>query len=295
MKIIKSFVKILFLLSLFAISIKVWVNFNCSFRSDKMNPNQFFKNHWDVAINDEVFLDKILDQNYRFLNKGRQSFVFVSDDDKYVIKFFRFHRYRVSTFNKVISVFSIGRKYTNILQRELNELYQENMNSYKLAYENLKEETGVIYVHLNKTQNLKKKLQIKDKFKSKYFIDLDNFGFVIQKKTKSFMQALLEAKDDIIEVQSLLESFVNNLHSIYSQNILNKDRHVLQNLGVLDNRVLEIDIGRFIVKKELENLDILHKEAYHYTVYLKKWLSKNIPDAIPFLDSQIIKLLESKK
>ncbi|NGX32509.1 MAG: hypothetical protein K1060chlam4_00557 [Candidatus Anoxychlamydiales bacterium] len=289
MKFLKIPLKIISLIALIAVFSKAWVFYSSSFRLDKIEPKELFLNHFEINILENKDLSAIFNQKYRFLSKGRQSFVFVSDDNRYVLKLFRYHRYRQSIFCNLISSFEIAKKYTTKIQDEKNDLYYESMNSYKLAYEKLKDETATIYVHLNKTNNLNRKLQIEDKFKNIHLVDLNEVGFALQKKAFSFKKALLNAKNDKKAFEILLSSFFDNLQSIYSKNILNKDRHVIQNLGVIDDRVVEIDIGRFIIKNDF-NEEKLKKEATHYTTYLKKWLLKNAPYSIKFLDEKLYEL-----
>jgi len=289
MKFLKISLKLISLIILIAVFSKAWVYYNSSFRLDKIEPKEFFLNHFEIDIIENKDLEKILNQKYKFLNKGRQSFVFVSDDNRYVLKLFRFHRYRQSVFCNLISSFEIAKKYTKKIQDEKNDLYNESMNSYKIAYEKLKDETATIYVHLNKTNNLNRKFQIEDKFKNIHEIDLNEIGFALQKKACSFKKALLNARNDKKAFETLLNSFFDNLESMYSKNIINKDRHVIQNLGVIDNGVVEIDIGRFIVKNDF-NEKSLKEEAVHYTTYLKKWVLSNSKDSIKFLDEKLYEL-----
>lgn len=292
MKFLKIPLRILFLIACMAILTKAWIIYSSSFRLDKIDPKELFDNHFKINLVEED-LSKIVNQKYRFLNKGRQSFVFVSDDKKYVLKLFRFHRYRSSIFNNFLSSFNLAKRYTKKMQDEKNDLYYESMNSYKLVYENLQDETATIYVHLNKTNHLNKKLQIEDKFKVQHVINLNLFGFVIQKKASSFKRALLKTKDDKKNFEILLNSFFDNLQSIYSKNLLNKDRHVIQNLGVVNgNKVVEIDIGRFIIKNDF-NKEKIKFEATHYITYLKKWLLKNMPRRVEFLDEKLLGLINN--
>ena len=39
-------------------------------------------------------MNNIFDQKFKYLSKGCQTYVFQSEDKKYVIKFIRYHRYR---------------------------------------------------------------------------------------------------------------------------------------------------------------------------------------------------------
>ncbi len=288
---IKIVLKIFLLIIAVAFVIKSWLSYSCSFRIDKIQPSHFFDNNYNDH-SDHLDLDLVLNQKFKFLSKGRHTFVFRSEDNKYVIKFFRFHRYKLPITFQLCKSLPWIKNFSEKLQKELNILYFETMDSYKLVYEKLQTETATIYVHLNKSNDLNKKIIVVDKFKISHTIDLDNYGFIIQKKAKSFSKELIKVKNDKKALEKLLIAFFSNLESIYKKNIINNDRHVLNNLGVIDNRVVEIDTGRFALKQELNKKHILEKEAYHYTMYLKKWLSKNIPDALPILDSQLIKLMQ---
>lgn len=297
MKIFKITLRFILLIAMVAIFTKTFIVYKCGFRIDKIEPKEFFDNHFEVDItknNEPLVLNQIiLNQKYRFLNKGRQSFVFESKDKNYVLKLFRFHRYRNPFFCNFISFFSFGERYIKNLQNERNDLYFKTMNSYRLVSEMLKEETATIFVHLNKTKKLNV-ITIEDRFKNNYKLDLNEYGFVVQKKASSFKKALLNIKNDKHKKDALLLSFFDNLQAIYNKNLVNKDRHVLQNLGIIDNnKVVEIDVGRFVLKKDFSG-EKIKKEAYHYTTYLKKWISKNMPDALELVDKKLIELSNIK-
>lgn len=284
-------VVVLFLLLIF--TIKCWINFTSSFRLDKIQ--NMHLDDFNFQCNNCSNLDSILLQKFKFLSKGRQSFVFSSEDDKYVIKFFRYHRYTLPLSIKIFSSFPIINNFSNKLDGELKDFYIETMMSYKLTYEKLQRETSTIFVHLNKTSDLNKKITIVDKFNIKHIIDLDKYGFVIQKKAKSFSKELLRLKNDKNAFENLIASFFDNLNDIYKKNMMNNDRHVIDNLGVIDDRVVEIDIGRFSPNNKINQKQILENEARRYTVYLKRWLMKNNPDELAFFDSQLNKLINQNE
>ena len=291
----KIFVNLLILLSsVFALS-KSWVKYSNSFRIDKIFKTQEIADYYHVKESSNVDISKILDQKFTFLDKGRQSFVFESEDKKYVLKLIRYHRYFKPFWSDYFNFFSFGRNYTSKIENETQILFDQTMKSYLLAYEHLKEETGTIFVHLNQNTNLKKKLIIFDKFNRQYEIDLNDIGFILQKKADLFIPNIAQMKDDIFAVKNMLSSFFLNLNSMYEKKIYNDDRHVLNNLGIDGGRVLEFDIGRLKYKEDLLKKEIYAKEIVYYTTYLRKWLSKNIPEALPFFEIKIQELIDEKK
>jgi len=285
----KIFIRAAVLLIAVGIFIKIWFFLTANFRIDKIEPNSFFNNYWDFVQKNDVDLTSILNQKYKFLNKGRQSFAFASDDQKYVIKFFRFHQFDTPVFYKILQ-FAFAKKK----EGEKKISYLETMNSCKLVFEKLKEETAVVYLHLNKTKNLNYRLKIIDKLKRSYLVDLDNSGFVIQKKAKSFKKEILNSRNNRA-YEGLINSFFNNLSSIYNKNIKNDDRHLMQNLGVVDNKIVEMDIGRFKEIKDFQKEEAFKKEVFHYTKYLSRWIDKNIPEAKEFFNDQLEEFIKSKK
>src|SRR5579872_2014639 len=102
---------------------------------------------------------KLLDQPFTFLGKGDQSYAFLGQDQKTVLKFFRHDHLGPRKFLRTLP-----------LPATLDKLRQEFLawrsrydltplfDSAKLAFDELKEETGLIGLHLNKSDYLPKKV-----------------------------------------------------------------------------------------------------------------------------------------
>jgi hypothetical protein len=96
---------------------------------------------------------RILCQDFNYLGSGEECIAFLSSDGKYVLKFFRTRNLTPKTWLKFIPLPGLEQyKFKKIDKRMIR--HRELFTSYKLAYEDLKEETGLIYIHLNKTKNL---------------------------------------------------------------------------------------------------------------------------------------------
>src|SRR5258708_2635099 len=55
---------------------------------------------WDIPSligNEKKEIDQLLNQEFTYLSKGAQSYVFVSQDQKYVIKFFKLNKFNSQT------------------------------------------------------------------------------------------------------------------------------------------------------------------------------------------------------
>ena len=285
MKSIWVIFKTLFFIGLICIFAKSWQLITDGFRLDKLKSN--------LSNNTEVYRDsddihKILDQKFKYLSKGCQTYVFESEDNNYVIKFVRFHRYKIPLWLTVLDFFD-SYKTKRLYYKE--KLLSDSLKSYQIANSYLKDETATIYVHLSRTDVFNKKITIVDRFKRKYFIDLDSAGFIIQKKVKTFEEILAKNKHDANELKKLTNSFLNTTFSIYQKGYINDDYNCVKNSGVLDNRVIHSDLGSFLKKDEMKNKDILTHEINRFMRYFKKWSDKNAPFLSDYVDEEVKKII----
>jgi len=281
MKIFSITLKTIVFLSLICIAAKSWQLLTDGFRKDKIDSDLSVALQ-DMNIPSEI--DEILDQKFKYLSKGCQTYVFESFDQNYVIKFVRFHRYKIPLWLRVSSFLE---KYKNKRLYYKNKLLQDSLKSYEIAYHYLKDETATIYVHLNKTRSINKKLQIKDRLNRVYFVDLDASGFIIQKKVKTLQDVLNHNKNSEIELKKLAYSFLYTTKSLYQKGFINDDYNCVKNSGFIDGKVIHTDLGSFLPKDNLMDKQNFANEFYRYVRYFKKWSDKNAPFLSTYVDEEI--------
>lgn len=229
----------------------------CGFRIAKMQLHYPFHPEWEVPLDPVVLA--ILDQPFRYIDKGSQAFVFESQDGKYVIKFFRYDR--PFSESKILALF----------------------NASKLAYDLLKEETGLIYIHLNETPSSLPTLHCKDAVGRGYQFRLDECRFAIQKKAKTFQVAIREARRDSALMQKRLDQFIDLLVARTGAGVFNTDPSLGRNFGFLEMRAIEIDFGNYQL---LSN----HSKAVEIERYghrLRKLLSEEAPEWVSYFDQRL--------
>jgi hypothetical protein len=283
MKSLKLFLKTFIFILFICLLAKSWHLITDGFRMDKIRNN--LKN--DKLFSDNFYeLNKIFNQKFNYLSKGCQTYVFESEDKNYVIKFVRYHRYSTPLW---LDVFNFFDSYKNKRQIYKTKLLNASLNSYAAAYKYLKDETAIVYVHLSKTNNLNKKIQINNRLKMKYSIDLDNTGFLVQKKVKSLSDFLNKNKSNYQELRKITDSFLQTTRSIYLKGFNNDDYNCIKNSGIIDNKVIHSDLGSFL-QKDLKDKDNFKKEFEHFMIYYKKWAKKNAPFLISYVDEEINKM-----
>jgi hypothetical protein len=283
MRFIILFLKTLFFLVIVCIFVKSWHLVTDGFRLDKINYDLKGINE-DIIKFDEK--NNIFDQKFKYLSKGCQTYVFESEDKNYVIKFIRYHRYKIPFWLKVLDFFG---SYKNLRQFYKEKLLNNSLDSYQIAYKYLRNETGVIYVHLSRTTCLNKKIQIIDRLNHKYLIDLDKTGFLVQKKVENFQDFLDKNKNNHEELKRITGSFLQTTRSIYLKGFNNDDYNCIKNSGIIDNKVIHSDVGSFL-ERNLNEKKAFENEFNHFMIYFKKWALKNAPFLIAYVDDEIKKM-----
>ncbi|MBA3722818.1 MAG: hypothetical protein H0W88_10530 [Parachlamydiaceae bacterium] len=251
-----------------------------------------YNSEWDVRPligTEKEELNRATNQPYYYLGKGCQSYVFLSHDKQYVIKFFKYQRYRLLPWLAYFPPLPAIVKYRDEkLNKKWNKL-DGFVKSWKTAFENLKPETGLLYVHLNKTKDLNKQLTIFDKIGKSHLIDLDQMEFCIQKSAEMLCTALLQLKEknDHDEAQALILRLLNLIVSEYHRGFADNDHALMQNTGVVKGEPIHIDVGQFVKDEKFKDPLVFHQELYTKTFKFKIWLLEEYPQMAIYLESQL--------
>lgn len=243
---------------------------------------------WDTSAA-PLEIDQILSQPFHYIGCGGQCFAFASADDKYVIKFFK-HRIR-KPYNYFYNTHLPGfldRKRQKKLDKALYKMNRD-FTSYKLAYEQLKEETGLIYLHLNKTDNLKKNLTIIDKLGISHLIPLDQVEFIVQKKAELIFTRIqtLVAQNDLSSIRACIHGMIETIVSRCKKGIYDEDPRIYRNFGFIGNHPLFIDVGRFRPDPSRIEPAIYHKDLKDILQRLSEWLEASYPSLTPLLEQEM--------
>jgi len=250
-----------------------------------------------ISKETEAELEKVFTQKFRYLGCGGQSFVFVSEDKEYVIKFFK-HRHFRKPYSLLLNIplpgiLELSRLYK--LNKALFKLTRD-FSSYKLAYEELQEEAGLIYIHLNKGTHLNRSLNIIDKIGIEHEIDLDKIEFVVQRRADLLYPRIdeLMQRGDIHGAKQALHAVLDVIVTRCKKGIFDEDPRIHNNLGLFGQRAIFIDIGRF-VRDEKRTFPSVYINDLKIIIgkRLRPWLERDHPQLITYLDEEINKLENS--
>ncbi len=232
----------------------------CGFHRKKIEISALASDpRWETV---SFFSDKkaaeILSQKFRYFDKGLQCYVFLSEDEKYVLKLFRFDRQR---------------RFFSSKKQDLKNSFQL-FESCKLANELAPEETGLVYLHLNLTQGKFPWLQAKDPLGRFFTIPLDRYRFALQRKAEPFAKTLFIAlregvlEQRVQEISALLEKRIE-------KGIGNRDPSLWRNFGFFETQAVEIDFGNYVIRPDFITQGAKDAEKERYMEPLRAWILKH--------------------
>jgi len=257
------------------------------FSLHKIHSDLSFNPDWEfppLSENEKTELFCALSQPYYFLNSGGEFYAFVSKDGKYVIKFFKHHHMRKKSWLD----FFLPKSISHSRVKRLATLF----SSCRLAFDRFQKQTGLIYLHLNKTEDLKITLKLFDRIGVMQHVYLDQLEFVLQKRASMAyptITALAEARE-LEAAKVRLSSLVDLIISRCQVGLAEHDARK-RNFGFIGENAIEIDIGSFSINEKLKDPEEMQKALLLETSRLRRWVKKYHPELSEFLDEKIEKSL----
>jgi hypothetical protein len=162
-----------------------------------------------------------LQQKFYLKDQGGQSFVFISADGKYILKFFK----------------DMPRPwvpFSGYQKKKLGKL-KRTLTGYHLAFDRLRQETGLLYLHLSPTQAPLPTVLV-DRLAIEHAIDLSSIYFILQKRATPLTDF---SETTLSQISELLQKRA-------SAHIADHDPRLHSNLGWIEDHPVFIDPGRFV-------------------------------------------------
>jgi hypothetical protein len=266
---------------------------------------------WEIDPLPEVQMEQIaqiLQQPFRLIGSGSECFAFMSEDEQTVIKFFKVGFARPIYYNRGLLAEDHSALAGTLSNHPLTQVrwpgfldrcrqrvlgirefrLTRTFSSCKLAYDRLKEETGVFYLHLNPTHTFNQELTLVDKNGIAYQVPIDSAKFLLQQKAepleKHFKRLIQEKRYE--DAKQSIDSLFGLIISRCKKGFFDRD-FINRNLGYIGNQAIEIDLGSFIPDPNMANPMVYKKELYFATLELREWLEKNGPELLSYFDEQL--------
>ncbi len=266
------------------------------FQIAKTQSDRPFNPKWETpppTEQDLAELDQIFDQPFKFFSYGGQAYVFLSEDGETVLKLFKQHHMRTPEWIKKFPLPKTFKRIRNKWVYRNEEKFLLFFDSCKIAFDDFRDKTGLIYLHLNKTDYLQKQLTIIDKLGIAHQIDLDQTDFALQyraKMTKKHFQTL-KNKNQLAAGKESIDSILEMMVERSQRGIADRDPNLRRNCGFIGNQAIEIDLGSYTHNETLKIPFIGKTDIYQKSLQLKRMISKIYPELYPYLEERLEEIL----
>lgn len=250
------------------------------FSIHKILSSQRYSSEWEIPPlpeDEQKNLNQILNQKFTYFSKGSQSYVFISEDKKFILKFLKQEKLRSKTWLAYIPL-SFNPYYQEHLLKK--EKCQSTFSACKTAFLELKKETGLIYVHLNNCRDVNKKVTIFDKNGNRYLVDIDKTCFYVQKHAHLIYSRISELmhNGNIEGAKNIITSVFSLIDFLGKKGVFDNDPILRKNFGLIDDIAVQIDIGKLRIDPVRQQTLAFKKEVGSITHSFKKWIEKNYPE-----------------
>jgi hypothetical protein len=235
---------------------------------------------WEVHLSadHDRFFYVVAQQTLLWLGKGENSYIFSTNDEKYVVKFIHVGGLQSSPrhgfFNKI---FSRPVKHHKKLNR-----FEDQFISSRVCFDDLQEETGVIYAHLNRTKAKIHGLKLVDSYGQAQRVCGDDTCFVVQEKARLLIPLLTELMDkrNLDDAKLRIDQMFDLLLSLARKGFIDGDDGLISNnnIGFTDTKAIYLDTWHFFRAKNLDVLERMRYETLLRLVPLEHWLNASYPE-----------------
>ncbi len=244
---------------------------------------------YEVAENWGEEAERALELTFHYIGRGRQCFAFASEDGKYVLKFPRTDIYKTPFWARALPVHS----YRTELEENHRRREEFILNSFRISFDELKDQTALLAVHLGQSTPKGKKLTLIDASGSKYRLPLEKTSFVLQYKQPILMKSFSAAleRGERKEAEKILDALLAAVVERANKGILNRDRSFLRNYGFDGSKAYQIDVGSFFRSQDLDPSMAYHKSVRDSMEPVQEWLAENSPEMLDYLNSKLKEIL----
>jgi len=228
-------------------------------------------------------LAQVFNQKFSYIGKGSQCYAFVSDDQQYVLKFFKFKHLRPNFLIKLLPSTSPFQEFKQRLMERKKRKLLNVFNGYDLAYRENRQYSGLLYIHLVPTQNLQLYVTVIDKIGLERTFNLDEVIFLLQRKGETLRTRLNQVlkQDRLQEAEQAIASILAMYIAEYKKGIIDHDHGVLHNTGFIEDQPFHLDVGHLHQDDQIKQIEVYKQDFKQVIWKINKWMHAYYPHYQP--------------
>ncbi len=236
---------------------------------------------WEQAISEEEksHIKCTLAQPFYYLNCGSQSYVFLGEDGKTVLKFFKFQHMRIPPWIEPLPLPKGLNKVRQVKMAKKRAVLAKTFDSFQIAYEKMKRETGLLFLHLCPKKNLNLSVTIYDKIGKPHKLCLDGIPFLLQERAGLAYDSIDHwmANEEIEKAKAGINHLLKLSVKRCELGIFDKDPDFSTNFGFINDEAIQIDFGRLSLNENEKLKSIYGPEMVRITRDLELWIKTHHP------------------
>jgi len=242
---------------------------------------------WEVDNTEDI--DQILSSPFYYLAKGNNCYTFVSEDGQIILKFFRQSHLGRHTWQNALPLPSaLMPKYQEKMARRI-EKRMDDFANYKEAFENLREETGLIYLHLNRTESLNKQVKLVYKTKREDFVDMDKMEFILQRRAEVGFAPIEQRlmRGDVDGALALCKATLELVKTQCAKGYQDTNLNLRERVGFIGDRAIHIDINHLQENPKIKKTKATRAELTKVAEQLKSYFRENHEEHLEKLETLV--------
>ena len=222
----------------------------------------------------------ILGQKFYYIGKGAQSYAFESEDQNYVLKFFKFKHLKPNFLLNLLPPIPLFERYKTAVRERKTRKIHGIFLGYQIAYEENKEGSKLIYLHLMPTDFFNKQVTVVDKIGIERRIDLDHTVFLIQRKGEMLRTRIhrLFADNRIESVNKVLSDILEMYIKEYRLGVYDHDHGIMNNTGFIGNEPFHLDVGKLSKDDSMKHVDQYKLDLKQVVWKMNDWIYRYYPE-----------------
>lgn len=220
-------------------------------------------------------------QPFYFLGAGKQFYAFESQDKQIVLKFVKQSRRKplpwLANLTLPFPLSSFRDQYLQKRQKRLQDL----LDSCRLSYDKVAEETGVMKLHLIPVSDSSQIITLFDNLGIAHQVDIEKTQFVVQKKAHLLTNFSHHAIDEMIKLTALLSK----------KGVVNLDPMIERNFGMCETKMMALDFGSLKEDVKVSSFPYRQRSLFLQLLSLREYLQKNQPQDVSYFDENMQKTL----
>lgn len=275
-------------------SVRVYFYWTDGFSLGNIERKISFEEAWTIrlpTLEEKTLFSTLIKQRFNYLGKGCQSYVFLSEDDKFVLKFIKHHRFMVKPWVEFFAhIFPFVQEHMLSRMDHKKEKLGKLLEGWRVAYNDLPAQTGLVWINLNEnSKNDFISFEITDKMGFPHRINLQNYQFIIQRKAEMlcpYLENLINTNNEK-EAKILIDRILLMVENFYMAGFADYDHALMQNTGVIEGIPVPIDVGQFIKDPSAKEIAHFKQALFNKTYRFRIWLGEHSQELKEYLEQKL--------